>query len=408
MIKLGTTGMTKAYVGSTEVSKVYLGSELVYSSAPTPLPYDAEIEYLQSSGTQYIDLPLSVSAGTFMGIEGEVTFIYSNNTRNYIFAAKPSNVQFESKFYSYNSTSRYVTISSTIGNNASDGAWGGTAGIKKTFGLSTEGKTSNGTFTPLARNITDVITSFVLFGNGSNGYPIKFGWLKITVGTTLKYDLIPVRVGQVGYMYDKVSRQLFGNSGSGNFILGNDIPTSYDAQVEYLQSSGTQYIDTGLKIASGDIITLVFQTVGTQSTAFFGCRTSSSSGKCVIGSGSSSTIIYASLGSTANTKLADFDQNKHTIVLNTDTGKASIDGGSMVSIGTYSANNLSALLFACNQDGVVSLNSSIKIYSLEISNKLSLIPVRVGQAGYMYDTISGNYYGNKGSGSFILGNDITV
>ena len=35
-------------------------------------------------------------------------------------------------------------------------------------------------------------------------------------------DLIPVRVGQVGYMYDKVSRQLFGNSGTGNFILGND------------------------------------------------------------------------------------------------------------------------------------------------------------------------------------------
>ena len=36
-------------------------------------------------------------------------------------------------------------------------------------------------------------------------------------------DLIPVRVGQVGYMYDKVSGQLFGNSGTGNFILGNDI-----------------------------------------------------------------------------------------------------------------------------------------------------------------------------------------
>ena len=35
-------------------------------------------------------------------------------------------------------------------------------------------------------------------------------------------DLIPVRVGNVGYMYDKVSRQLFGNSGTGDFILGPD------------------------------------------------------------------------------------------------------------------------------------------------------------------------------------------
>ena len=36
-------------------------------------------------------------------------------------------------------------------------------------------------------------------------------------------DLIPVRVGTTGYMYGKVSGQLFGNAGSGSFILGNDI-----------------------------------------------------------------------------------------------------------------------------------------------------------------------------------------
>ena len=35
-------------------------------------------------------------------------------------------------------------------------------------------------------------------------------------------DLIPVRVGQVGYMYDKVSGQLFGNVGTGDFGLGPD------------------------------------------------------------------------------------------------------------------------------------------------------------------------------------------
>ena len=35
-------------------------------------------------------------------------------------------------------------------------------------------------------------------------------------------DAIPVRVGQTGYMYDKVSGQLFGNAGTGSFILGPD------------------------------------------------------------------------------------------------------------------------------------------------------------------------------------------
>ena len=42
-----------------------------------------------------------------------------------------------------------------------------------------------------------------------------------TDGTYL-FDAIPVRVGQVGYMYDKVSGQLFGNAGTGAFILGPD------------------------------------------------------------------------------------------------------------------------------------------------------------------------------------------
>ncbi len=36
------------------------------------------------------------------------------------------------------------------------------------------------------------------------------------------FDAIPVRVGQVGYMYDKVSGNLLGNAGSGSFVLGND------------------------------------------------------------------------------------------------------------------------------------------------------------------------------------------
>jgi hypothetical protein len=38
----------------------------------------------------------------------------------------------------------------------------------------------------------------------------------------LVHDFIPVRVGNVGYMYDKVSGQLFGNSGTGSFVLGPD------------------------------------------------------------------------------------------------------------------------------------------------------------------------------------------
>lgn len=40
---------------------------------------------------------------------------------------------------------------------------------------------------------------------------------------TMLRDFVPVRVGTVGYMYDRVSGQLFGNQGTGDFILGPDV-----------------------------------------------------------------------------------------------------------------------------------------------------------------------------------------
>lgn len=46
---------------------------------------------------------------------------------------------------------------------------------------------------------------------------------KLTDDGVLERDFIPVRIGQVGYMYDKVSGRLFGNDGTGEFILGPDV-----------------------------------------------------------------------------------------------------------------------------------------------------------------------------------------
>jgi hypothetical protein len=40
-------------------------------------------------------------------------------------------------------------------------------------------------------------------------------------GATLR-DVIPVRKGTTGYLYDKVSKQLFGNAGTGAFTIGQD------------------------------------------------------------------------------------------------------------------------------------------------------------------------------------------
>jgi hypothetical protein len=51
----------------------------------------------------------------------------------------------------------------------------------------------------------------------------RFSYFKIWKGGVLVRDYIPVRVGSVGYLYDQVSQQLFGNNGTGSFAYGNDV-----------------------------------------------------------------------------------------------------------------------------------------------------------------------------------------
>lgn len=52
---------------------------------------------------------------------------------------------------------------------------------------------------------------------------------QIGLNSVLVRDFIPVRVGSgafaVGYFYDRVSGELFGNAGTGAFVIGSDINT---------------------------------------------------------------------------------------------------------------------------------------------------------------------------------------
>ena len=66
----------------------------------------------------------------------------------------------------------------------------------------------------------------LLFGFNNNGVadgkPTRLYAFQVTQGSALIMDMIPVRVGSVGYMYDRVSGRLFGNDGTGAFVVGPD------------------------------------------------------------------------------------------------------------------------------------------------------------------------------------------
>lgn len=73
--------------------------------------------------------------------------------------------------------------------------------------------TANGTLSIFGEKVSTTKPSY-----GVKGRLHRF--LLYDVNHQIKLDLIPVVKDNVGYMYDKVSGQLFGNAGTGSFIVG--------------------------------------------------------------------------------------------------------------------------------------------------------------------------------------------
>lgn len=218
MFKVGTNNIGKVFLGNTGISKAYLGIDLVFdggSTPPTPpLPYDAEVEYLQCSGQQHIDIGLTGNLDTQI----EVSFKLSTGNV-FICGCRGNNTN---DITIYTGSSRFGNISKSTGLTINTNY---VVEQLKDFLI------VNGTST--ANNATaSFVTPYNIYlmwasGNTASSQHMqgKVYYFKMWDGSTLVRDMIPVRVGTTGYMYDKVSGQLFGNNGSGNFTLGNDVTT---------------------------------------------------------------------------------------------------------------------------------------------------------------------------------------
>lgn len=190
-----------------------------------PLPYDAEVEYLESTGTQYIDTGVKLASDLTIRVRAR----YQQKSANVIRAADGNSrafILFGSG--SAEATSSVQAVNSTIGS-------GGSVSVALAFGewadivLSPSGLTVNGTTASSSgwSNYGTTNQNLYVFAFNDNGAASGFSSipvasLDIYSGSTLVRSYVPVRVGQVGYLYDRVSGQLFGNSGTGAFVIGPD------------------------------------------------------------------------------------------------------------------------------------------------------------------------------------------
>ena len=191
----------------------------------------------------------------------------------------------------------------------------------------------------------------------------------------------------------------------------------YDAEVEYLESTGTQYIDTGYILNTRSKLVLdVMWTAITHTT-----ETAQQMGVVKWNDSGNYRTIFAQQMSTlaafcadANPELSSNTYDVHTYTADLPNKKCSISrSGSARSAnintslsGTFTK---SFYIFARNNGGVAELYCRCKIYSFKAYDDssliLDLIPVRKGNIGYMYNKVSGQLFGNTGTGAFIIGPD---
>lgn len=190
------------------------------------------IEYLESTGTQYVDT--GYYADGYTSVDIVMRLSPNTNLSNFeiVYIGRESSSvpvfwgQFNSAgipqgstlyFYCRQNTMRYTYWKPL--STAAATAWGN-------YHLSARSVTANGvSLTP--NNVVGeqgrkrCATQLRIFERAQGG-SVQIASVKIHDNGVLVRDFVPVRIETAGYLYDKVTGNLFGNSGTGSFILGPD------------------------------------------------------------------------------------------------------------------------------------------------------------------------------------------
>ncbi len=382
-----------------EVTPVMKGSSRV------PEGY-TEVEYIAASGTQYIDSGVAETADTAVDCKFDIDTVASD----YLFGTRQnsSNLSYNGIYknnvleYNYNEIS--FTAADSI--ELTEEVTGSTNHITIN-GVSHTAATGTGTGETM-------LIFAIRYQTGYNdgrirpyGGATKLRYFKIKQNGALVREFIPCKnpSGTVG-LYDLVGGEFYTTP------TAVALPDGY-TQLEYIQSSGTQYIDTGYKPNSSTKLTATLQFVSSSSgnKFCFGARTSNSVGRFSLGYsfGSSGSWFFGYNTTVPNVTSAVSPTGKTSVII--DKNVCTVGGYSATaSQSTFScAQNL--VLFADNEGGTIGQNGSIKLYDCSIYDNgvliRNFIPARnsSGTLG-LYDTVNGAFYTNAGSGTFTAGADI--
>ena len=220
MFALGDKKISKLMLGGTAIKKAYLGADLIWSA----LPYDAEVEYIESTGTQWIDTGIVAQNGLTVEID-----IYHNSGNQWLFGGRTA--------YHSNSFGLYQsTASGKLIHFGDNDASINSPPARHIYRLQSNVFYIDGNIVSTLPAASFVGDSAVYLFNlhisstpnavSAIGVTGKMYYAKVWLGGDLVHDFIPVRIGTEGALYDRVSGQLFRNRGTGAFAIGPDRGTA--------------------------------------------------------------------------------------------------------------------------------------------------------------------------------------
>lgn len=228
------------------------------------------------------------------------------------------------------------------------------------------------------------------------------GVLSIEKGGTGAVTAEDVRSNLSVYSKEEVDNLLLDN--------GIELPSGY-TQVEYIESTGSQYIDTGF-IPNQDtrlVMEAQFREIPTNYAAVFGSRNGDALGFWLYYRPAQSMFAYRYGNSSTNFFVnADplqrnhFDANKNVMT---------IGGNSVTATAETFEGSSPIYLFAVNATGSVGYTSSLTLYSCKIYDNGTIVRNFIpcinpsGKAG-LYDVLNGIFYENKGNNDFLTGSAV--
>ena len=371
-----------------------------------------ELDYIKPSGTQYINTQFIPTGNTRVIFTFEPTV--TDNQALYTggrTAASGTDAKTFSAFYiskairrDYYGTSKTTTTTYDINTKITIDANKNTTLINNSSAL------ANFTLNTSTTSVMPIIlfiaanqsSSTSAIQTSSSGAQYKFYSCKIYNNETLVRDFIPAKRtsdGKCG-LWDKVNFKFYTDENGGNFTAGTEktAVAAIGTPIEYLEATGTQYINTKIPANTVSKVITDFQftsiTSGTESEIMAVYVDDSNRMQCGYHSGADFSQSYTGATTT-------YSQ------LNSLTARTT---GTSTPLGSPS---LTIYLFGQNQGNTFHHPSKAKIYSCKMYKNGELvydfIPIKTATNAYgLWDKINKAFYPNAGTGTFTGGSVITL